>query len=144
MNPGEGRLQVAWQLPEVKDYNGDMQRPPDFGRNELHVTQDTRVWKEDQPMKLAELKIGDALLINLTSGQTSAPARCTDLWIGEDTHKLVSEARQKKQKSAKPIQPNAVKQSRLEPPQLRFFGPERPKKSAQGASPGFASTHISK
>ncbi len=98
----EGKLQVAWQLPLVKDYNGDMQRPPDFGRSELRVTKDTRVWKGDRPMKLTEVKIGDLLLINLTGEQPGSPARCTDLWIGEDTHKLVSEARQKKQKSAKP------------------------------------------
>ena len=38
---------------------------------------------------------GDALLVNLTGEQTGAPSHCTDIWIGADTHKLVTERIQK-------------------------------------------------
>jgi hypothetical protein len=84
------RLEVAWQLPEVKDYNGDMQRPPDIGRSELRVSDATRVWKGDQQVKLADLVVDDVLLMNVTSEQSGAPSVCTDLWIGPETHNLVS------------------------------------------------------
>jgi hypothetical protein len=57
----------------VKDYNGDMQRPPDLARIELLISPDTLVWKGDSQVQF------------------------TDLWIGEDTHKLVSEKQQKSQ-----------------------------------------------
>ena len=95
-------LHVAWQLPLVKDYNGDMQRPPDFGRGLWRVNAETRVWKGNSPIKLADLAVGDVLLANFSAELPGSPSRCTDIWIGEDTHKLVSEARQKKLKSAKP------------------------------------------
>ena len=88
---GEGKLHVARQIPEVKNYNGDMERIPDIGRAELRVTADTRVWKSEQPMKLADLTVGDALLVNLTGELPGNPSRCTDIWIGADTHKLVTE-----------------------------------------------------
>ena len=39
--------------------------------------------------------IGDALLVNFSGEQTGAPSRCTDIWIGEDTHKQVTEAKKK-------------------------------------------------
>lgn len=50
----------------------------------------------------ADLAVGDVLLANFTAELPGSPSSCTDIWIGEDTHKLVSEARQKKLKSAKP------------------------------------------
>ncbi len=67
--PDEGKLHVARQIPEVKNYNGDMERPPDIGRVELRVNADTRLWKGEQQIKLADLSIGDVLLVNLTSEQ---------------------------------------------------------------------------
>lgn len=94
-----GRVFVERQIPEVKDYNGDMQRPPDIGRTELRVSNDTRVWKGDKQVKLSDLASGDALLINLTGELPGQPSRCTDIWIGEDTHKLVTE--QARAKNAK-------------------------------------------
>ncbi|MEA3209868.1 MAG: hypothetical protein QOE70_2925 [Chthoniobacter sp.] len=84
------RLDVAWQLPEVKDYNGDMQRPPDIGRSELRVSNATRVWKGEQQVKLADLAMDDVLLLNVTSEQSGAPSVCTDIWVGAETHSLVS------------------------------------------------------
>ncbi len=98
---GEGKLLVARQLPEVKNYNGDMERPPDIARAELRVSAETRVWKGTQQLKLAELAIGDVLLVNLTSEQPGKPSRCTDIWVGAETHKLLVEKYGKASKGAK-------------------------------------------
>ncbi|MHB1080978.1 MAG: hypothetical protein ACYC67_16405 [Prosthecobacter sp.] len=89
------RIHVAWQLPLVKDYNGDMQRPQDIGSCILQVSDATRVWKADQQVKLADLKAGDVLLFNRTAELPGKPSLCTDLWIGEETHKLVTEKQRK-------------------------------------------------
>lgn len=97
----EGGLFVGHQLPEVKDYNGDMQRPPDIGRSQLRVSDTTRVWKGEQQVKLADLAVGDVLLVNLTSGQNDALPVCSDIWVGADTHKLVIERQGKKVASAR-------------------------------------------
>jgi hypothetical protein len=97
----EGKLLVAQQLPEVKDYNGDMQRPPDIGHCELRVTDATRVWKGEQQVKLSDLAVGDALLVNLSGEQNGTPARCTDIWIGAETHKLATEQQTRKLAAAK-------------------------------------------
>ncbi|WP_395735453.1 hypothetical protein [Prosthecobacter sp.] len=86
-----GQVQVAWQLPLVKDYNGDMQRSQDIGGRILLVNDTTRVWKGDQQVKLTDLKEGDALLFNRSAELPGKPSVCTDLWIGEDTHKMVTE-----------------------------------------------------
>ncbi|HYR57183.1 MAG TPA: hypothetical protein VEO95_01080, partial [Chthoniobacteraceae bacterium] len=93
---GEGRLRGAWQLPEVKNYNGDMEQPPDIGRSELLVSPETRVWKGDAQAKLADLAVGDLLLVNVTGELPGQPSRCTDVWVGEATHKLVTERQAKK------------------------------------------------
>ena len=97
----EGKLLVAQQLPEVKNYNGDMERPPDIGRSELRVNETTRVWKGEAQIKLTDLAIGDLLLVNLTAEQKGAPSVCIDIWIGADTHKLVTERQSKKLASSK-------------------------------------------
>jgi hypothetical protein len=89
------RIHVAWQLPLVKDYNGDMQRPQDIGSCIVQVNDATRVWKADQQVKLADLKAGDVLLFNRTAELPGKPSTCTDLWIGEETHKLVTEKQRK-------------------------------------------------
>jgi hypothetical protein len=87
----EGKVRVARQISEVKNYNGDMERPPDVGRTELLVTPETRVWKGEQQVKLADLAVGDALMVNLTGEQTGNPSHCTDLWVGAETHKAMME-----------------------------------------------------
>ena len=99
--PAEGKLRVAWQMPEVKNYNGDMEMPPDIGRSELRVTAATRVWKGEQQGKLGDLAVGDLLLVNVTGEQPGAPSRCTELWIGAETHKLVTAQRSRKSVGAK-------------------------------------------
>ena len=89
------RIHVGWQLPLVKDYNGDMQRPQDIGRCIIRVNDATRVWKADQQVKLADLKAGDVLLFNRSAELPGKPSCCTDIWIGEETHKLVTEKQRK-------------------------------------------------
>jgi hypothetical protein len=85
------QIHVGWQLPLVKDYNGDMQRPQDIGSCTVQVNDTTRVWKGELQVKLADLKAGDVLLFNRTAELPGKPSHCTDLWIGEETHKLVTE-----------------------------------------------------
>ena len=97
----EGKLHVARQIPETKNYNGDMERIPDIGRAELLVTADTRVWKNGTQAKPDELAVGDALLVNLTGELPGRPAHCTDIWAGAETHKNVTEEQVKKGKTGK-------------------------------------------
>lgn len=85
------RIHVAWQLPLVKDYNGDMQRPQDIGSAILKVSEATRVWKGEQQVKLADVKAGDVVLFSRTGELPGRASSCTDLWIGEETHKMVTE-----------------------------------------------------
>ncbi len=97
----ENKLRVAWQIPEVKDYNGDMQRPPDFGRSELRITKETRVWKGDSQLAIGDLAVGDVLLANLSGELPGRASVCLDLWVGEDTHKRVMEKQSKNKVAAK-------------------------------------------
>jgi hypothetical protein len=96
----EGKLHIARQIPEVKNYNGDMEQPPDIGRMELGVTPETRVWKGSQEAKLTDLAVGNELLVNLTSEQPGSPSHCTDIWVGAETHQLATEEQHKKRAPA--------------------------------------------
>lgn len=93
----DNHLDVAWQLPEVKDYNGDMQRPKDIGQTRLRIDADTRLWKGDSQAQPADLTVGSPILFNFSA----SPTRCSDIWIGEDTHKLVIEKGKKPANTAK-------------------------------------------
>lgn len=97
LKPEAGFMDVAWQIPEVKDYNGDMKRPPDIGQTRLLIHADTRVWKLDSQVTLQELKKDDVLLLNFAA----TPRLCSDLWIGEDTHKQVVEKQRQTFKAGK-------------------------------------------
>jgi len=101
LNLAAGRIDVAWQLAKMKNYNGDMEQTPDLGQNILLVTPGTRVWKDDKPVQLADLAVGDLILANVSGEQAGQPSRCTDIWVGEDTHKAVTERQSKKLASAK-------------------------------------------
>ncbi|MEY4484173.1 MAG: hypothetical protein RL693_1625 [Verrucomicrobiota bacterium] len=99
----EGKIHVGRQIPEVKDYNGDMKQPPDIAQTELRVDDQTRVWKGEQQAKLSDLAAKDVILVNVTGEAPDKLSRCTDIWIGAETHKLVSEQQAKKLKPvAKP------------------------------------------
>jgi hypothetical protein len=97
----EGRIDVGWQLTKMKNYNGDMELEPDLGQSTLRVTPETRVWRGEQQIKLTDLSVGDLLLVNVTAELPGQPAHCTDIWVGEDTHKLVSDRQGKKIASMK-------------------------------------------
>jgi hypothetical protein len=77
----EGKLHVGRQMTPVKNYNGDFEKFPDIGRAVLLVTPETRVWKDKEPVKLSDLKVDDALLVNVTGEQTGAPSHCADIWV---------------------------------------------------------------
>jgi hypothetical protein len=81
-----GKLYVARQPPAVKNDQGDPEQPPDIGRAELRVSPETRFWKGSRQVEA--LAVGDLLLVNATGEWPGHPSRCTDVWIGVDTHKL--------------------------------------------------------
>jgi hypothetical protein len=81
----DGWLEVAAQLPAVKNYNGDMEAPPPFARRILRVTKETRVWQQDQPVDLGSLTVDQRLLANFTAELPGQAAHATDLWIQELT-----------------------------------------------------------
>jgi hypothetical protein len=59
------------------------------------------VWRGDQQIKLSDLAVSDVLLANVSAELPDQRSRCTDIWVGEDTHKLVTERQSKKLASAK-------------------------------------------
>ena len=63
---------------------------------EVSVKENTRVWKGDRQIKLSDLAPGDELLFNFTGGGGQTPRQCSDIWVGTDTHKLVTERQRKK------------------------------------------------
>jgi hypothetical protein len=101
MKLDEGKLHVARRIPEVKNYNGDMEQPPDIGRTELLVNGETRVWKGSRQVKVGDLVLGDALLVNVTGEQAGSPSRCTDIWVGVETHQLARDEQRKKHPGVK-------------------------------------------
>lgn len=92
----QGTLRVAMEIPPTIDYQGAPAPVPPLGRTFLHVDASTRVWKGGGQVKLVDLKIGDALLLNLAGEESTVPARCIDLWIGAETHQLVTEQQRRK------------------------------------------------
>jgi hypothetical protein len=92
MNIGDGKMVATRRMPKVTDYNGDLQQPPDIARAELRVDDSTKVWKGDKQVKLADIAPGDELLVNLTAEAPGKPSRCTEIWIGPETHQLVTDA----------------------------------------------------
>lgn len=94
-NLKDGKVITARRMPKVTDYNGDLQQPPDIARAELRVDDSTKVWKGDKQAKLADIAAGDELLVNLTAEAPGKPSRCTEIWIGPETHQLVTDAHNK-------------------------------------------------
>ena len=83
---GQGKLFVAQQLPEMKDEREILFQPPDLGRLELEVDDNTRAWKGGHEVKLSDLTIGDKLLFNRTARTTTSQGCCTDIWAGLEAH----------------------------------------------------------
>ncbi len=80
----DGRLRVARQIPPVANYNSELEQPQDLGQSELRIDPNARVWRGLKPATIADLKVGDAFVVNLTSDQPGRPSRCTELWIIDD------------------------------------------------------------
>ncbi len=91
-NLKDGKVITARRMPKVTDYNGDLQQPPDIARTELRVDENTKVWKGDKQVKLADIAAGDELLVNVTAEAPGKPSRCTEIWVGPETHQLVTDA----------------------------------------------------
>lgn len=77
----EGRLHAAWQLPPVKDYNGDMQRPPDIGASLLDTHVGTTVRKDGRVVPLASLKPGDEIRVNVAAELPGRPGHVTEILV---------------------------------------------------------------
>jgi hypothetical protein len=67
-----------------------------LGGGELRIDDKTRLWQGDKQVKAADLTVGDQLLFNLTGDPTRGRERCTDVWVGAENHKLVTERQRKK------------------------------------------------
>ena len=98
---GEGKLFAARQPPGVKNDQGDPEQPPDTGRAEFRVGPDTRVWKLYQRLAPADLKVGDLLRLNVGGERPGHPSACADIWVGVDTHKLITDRQAHKAPAAK-------------------------------------------
>jgi len=95
----EGKLRVDRQIPEVKNYNGDMEQPPDLGRAELLITPDTRVWKDDRETKSSDLAVGDSILINVSGEEPGSPSHCMEIWVGTDSQKRATDRQHERHSS---------------------------------------------
>lgn len=91
-----GEVHVAWQIPQERNYDGDLVTPPDTGSAILPVDAATRLWKGGQAIALSDIAVGDVLLANRTGGSTTAVPRCTMVWVGEDTITALAERQRKK------------------------------------------------
>ena len=93
----EGKLFIARHPAPVQvDYILEPRVAPDFGRIELEVDANTRVWKGDRQVKLSDIAPGDELLVNLSARTPTSRGRCADIWAGADTHKFVTDQQRKK------------------------------------------------
>ncbi|MCW3094694.1 MAG: hypothetical protein JWL77_312 [Chthonomonadaceae bacterium] len=87
---------VRHAAPVQTDYVLEPRVPLDFGRIELEVDDRTRVWKGDLQVKLSDIAAGDELLVNLAARTTTSRGRCTDIWVGAETHRLATEQQRKR------------------------------------------------
>ncbi|HEY1785809.1 MAG TPA: hypothetical protein VGG30_09685, partial [Pirellulales bacterium] len=92
----EGKLLLARQIDPVENYRGDKVRPPDAGHGEFAVDDQTRVWKGDQQIRLADLAAGDDLMFNQTGSTDKSRGRVTEIWVGRDTFKLIADRQREK------------------------------------------------
>jgi len=97
----EGKINVARRMPQMKNYNGDMEQPPDIGRQVLLVSPGTLAWKGADQVKLSDLTVGDLLVVNVSEEIAGQPSRCTEIWVGEEARKLATERQSKKLAAAK-------------------------------------------
>ena len=72
------------------------QKQSDLERRELRFDDKTLLWKDAKQVRASELVVGDRLLVNLTGSSPRNAESCTEIWVGADTHKLVTERQRKK------------------------------------------------
>ena len=89
----EGKLVVARQKISQKETDAK-EVEPKIG--EWWVTSTTRVWKGETQVTLADLVLGDELLANFSGSNPQHPRRCTDVWVGAETHRLATERQRAK------------------------------------------------
>ncbi len=77
----DGRIHAAWQLALVKDYNGDMQRPPDIGASLLDTGADTTVLKNGKAVPFSSLKAGDEIRVNVAAELPGRPCHITEVQV---------------------------------------------------------------
>ncbi len=99
IEPDTGRMQVSWQLPEVKNYNGDMERPPCFAHSLLVLTNATKIWGVHKALKISDLKTGDLILVNVSAELPGKPSRCTEVWVGSESAKAATDDQTAKHKA---------------------------------------------
>jgi hypothetical protein len=93
----EGKLLVARKVAPVKvDYVLEPRQAPDFGRLELEVNDQTRVWKGSQRVQLTDIAVGDELLVNRGARSRTSRGVCADIWIGPETHRSAAEEQRRK------------------------------------------------
>lgn len=88
---------VTYRLDEVRADVGALlatrHAATDFDKAKLNVSNKTRIWKGGKPARLADLAVGDELLVNLTGVGKTNPGYCTDVWAGPDAHRRATEER---------------------------------------------------
>lgn len=116
-----GRAIVAWQLPLIMNYDGDLEQPHDIGQSILRFGPETVVTeiseepiepkdakapknakdsKNAKPLtretlkKVSDLKVGDALQVNYSGELPGKPMRCLEIWI-VPTEKVQTKSRAK-------------------------------------------------
>jgi len=91
---GDNKIILASQQGLIKNEKDALYRPPDVGRGEFPVGDQsgdqTRVWKNNERIALGDLVVGDELLLNLTGCTASSSSVCSEIWIGAKTHELVT------------------------------------------------------
>ena len=93
----EGKLLVARKVAPVKvDYVLEPRQAPDFGRLELEVDGQTRVWRGTQPVPLTDIAVGEELLVNRGARTSTSRGVCSEIWIGPETHRSAADEQRRK------------------------------------------------
>jgi hypothetical protein len=94
----------AYHLDEVKAADHKLlvtkrkvsEHDAEVGKNELLFDDQVRIWKGGKQLTVADLAVGDDLLVNVSGNTQGHPRRCTDIWIGRETHAQVTEAQRQR------------------------------------------------
>jgi hypothetical protein len=92
----DARQGITYRVDAVNATAGTFQVSPRGGQGapgpavpkSLRVTKQTRIHKGDKVITLADMTIGDDILVNLDGGN---PGACTDIWVGLEARKRATE-----------------------------------------------------